>query len=108
MNRMDNDISPKPACVLANAPAFNLAFAGASCLLQHARGKAGQSILLRIEDGEMAADDLIGGVALDSLSAGVPAGDIALGIEHENGVVGNRFDQKAEAAFAFTELFRAC
>src|SRR3954471_5904921 len=41
----------------------------------------------------MLADDLIGGVAFDALGTGVPACNMSLGVEHEDGVIDNRLDQ---------------
>ena len=45
----------------------------------------------RYLSGEMPADDLIAGVALDALRALVPVGDASIGIEHEDGVVPHTF-----------------
>ena len=42
-----------------------------------------------------------GGVALEPLRARVPAGDHAAGIEHVDGVVGDRLDQYAIAGRFF-------
>jgi hypothetical protein len=44
----------------------------------------------------MAADDLVGAVALDELRPRVPGEDVPLGIEQENGVVAHAFHQLAE------------
>jgi hypothetical protein len=44
------------------------------------------------------ADDLGGLVALETLGAGVPAGHPSVGVEHVDGVVGDRVDQQAIAA----------
>jgi hypothetical protein len=51
----------------------------------------------------MAANDLIGGIALDARGAGVPIGNDAAGIDHENGVVGDALHQQAEPALALDE-----
>ena len=51
----------------------------------------------------MAADDFAGPVTLDQFRAGVPTGDVAFGIEHNNGVVLHPLDQHAEAFLAFSQ-----
>src|SRR5262249_29421173 len=57
---------------------------------------AGERVLLGIEAREVLSDDLVRSVALDPLGAGVPRGDVALGIEHEDGVVLDAFDEELE------------
>ena len=52
--------------------------------------------VLRVEAGEVLADDLLGPVALDPLGPGVPGGDVALRVEHEDGVVGRPVDEQPE------------
>lgn len=46
--------------------------------------------------GERLAQHLVGGVALDPLGPGVPAGDPALRVEHVDGVVPDALDQQPE------------
>ena len=46
----------------------------------------------------------LGLVALDALGAGVPARDVAVGIEHEDRVVLHALDQQAEALLALAQL----
>lgn len=48
----------------------------------------------------MLADDLLGGVALDVLRAGVPAGDGAVGVEQVDRIVRHRGHQQAEHLLA--------
>src|SRR5262245_34394256 len=45
------------------------------------------AIFVAVEDGHVLADDLVGRISLDSHRAVVPADDVALGREHEDGVV---------------------
>ncbi len=52
----------------------------------------------------MLADDLVGPIALDALGAGIPVGDDAVLVEHENGVIRDAPDEKPEAVFALTKL----
>jgi hypothetical protein len=44
----------------------------------------------------MLANDLIGGVTLDSLGALIPGSDVALRIEKEDGVIFDAVDEQAE------------
>ena len=48
--------------------------------------------------------NLFSRIALDPLRSGIPVDHVSGGIEHENGVVGDAFHQKPEAAFAFLKL----
>jgi hypothetical protein len=49
------------------------------------------------------ADDLVGAVAVDALGAGVPGGDVALRIEHEDRVVEDAVDELAVALLALAQ-----
>ena len=44
-------------------------------------------VLIRIKTGKMLTDDLLRGIALDALSANVPACDDTLRVQHEDGVI---------------------
>jgi hypothetical protein len=59
----------------------------------------GLPVLLGVEPREVLTDDLGFGVALEALRPRVPACYDAGGIEHVDGVVGHRLDQKPEALF---------
>src|SRR5207248_1796462 len=59
-------------------------------------GPASCQRLRRVERREVAADDLLGGVALDPLGPGVPGGDPPPGVEHEDSVVRRALDQQAQ------------
>ncbi len=48
----------------------------------------------------MLADDLRGRIALDPLGAGVPGGNAAVRIEHEDGIVLDAVHQQPESFFA--------
>jgi hypothetical protein len=52
---------------------------------------------IRQEAREMRADDFIGLIAEDVLRAGIPGRDVAIDIEHEDGVIAHVFDQRAKA-----------
>jgi hypothetical protein len=60
-------------------------------------------VLGGVEDGEMLSDYLLGVIPLDAMSPFVPSGDVAIGVEHEDSVVLDALDQKAEALFALAE-----
>src|SRR5205823_6216230 len=80
-DRIDHDVGPEQAAVLAHAPTFGLVAALLDRGLQRARGQAGGALAVGVEPGEVLADDLLGVVALDARGARVPAGDDAVGIE---------------------------
>jgi hypothetical protein len=50
-------------------------------------------VLRRVEAREMLSDDLVQGVALDAFGTRVPARNMSLRIEHEDGVIHDRLDQ---------------
>src|SRR5690606_6469223 len=102
-DRVDDDAGPEAAAVLAHAPAFALVAAVLARLLQRARRDPRRAVLGRVEAREVEADDLLGGVALDALRARVPVGDDAVGVEHEEGVIGDALDEEAELALAGLE-----
>src|SRR5919199_6586724 len=52
----------------------------------------------------MPAEDLLLGVALQPLGALIPAADVALGVEEEDGVVLDAVDGEAEARLALAEV----
>ena len=51
----------------------------------------------------MLTDDLLGGIALQTLRAGIPIGDDAAWIDHIDRVVGHTLYQNAEAALAYQQ-----
>src|SRR5690349_19158519 len=98
--RGDNHVGPEARAILAHAPALDLEAADARGFLDLAVGPAGGDRFGRVEDREVLADDVVGGISLDALRAGVPGRDAAVGIEQEDGVVLHALDQHAEALFA--------
>ena len=89
----DDDVGPKLRAVLANPPALVLEPSLGSGHLQFVGGPAPVERLLRVERREVLADDLVGLVLLDPLGPGVPGGDVAVRVEHEDGVVLHALDQ---------------
>jgi len=65
---------------------------------------AARLLLGRVEDTEVPADDLGGGVPLDASGAGVPAHHVPVGIEHEDRVVAHGGHQQAEPLLAAAQL----
>src|SRR5256886_10299135 len=59
---------------------------------------------LRIKAGEMMTDDFLRFVTLDLFRAGVPARNLAIRVEHEDGVVLNAFNHEADLFLAALEL----
>src|SRR6185436_15294191 len=62
-------------------------------------------IVLWIENRKVLADDFVGGVALESFGAGIPADDVPQRVEHENPVVFDRLHDEAKTLFALLERF---
>ena len=58
-------------------------------------GPAAVDRLLRVEDREMAPDDLVGTVALDALRAGIPRRHAPFPVQQEDGVIAHALDQQA-------------
>ncbi len=57
-----------------------------------------------VEAGEMLADDFIGPIPLDALGPGIPGGDPAIGVQHEDRVLPGALDEEAEPLFAGSNL----
>jgi hypothetical protein len=72
----DNDARPEERAVLAHAPALVLELPVCDGHLQLVLGPAPCLRLLGIERGDMAAEDLCRGIALDALRALVPGQDV--------------------------------
>ncbi len=100
---IDHDTGPEAAAVLAHAPAFALVASLFGGDRQCPRRGAGRAVLLRIELREMPADDLVGGVALDTLAAEVPIRDVALRVDHVDRVIDDPLHQHAKRLLAFGE-----
>src|SRR5207248_7503017 len=96
----DHDVGPETAAVLAYPPAFVLDAPLGGGHGQLLGRLADPHVLGGIEDREVAADDLVGPVSLQPLGPGVPAGDPAVGVEHEDGVVLSTVDEEPEPLFA--------
>src|SRR3954451_20690760 len=71
-DRVENHAGPEARSVLALAPPFGCEPAFALGRLQRRPGYPRFDVLRRVKAREVLADDLLGGVALDMLGAGVP------------------------------------
>src|ERR1700677_2006860 len=97
-------MSPKTGAVLADTPTFLLKLAFAGCGLQRPARLAGGPSFVRIELREMPANDFARSVALDPFRSEVPVGDLAVGVDHVDGVVGDALHKEPELLFAELEL----
>src|ERR1700694_999914 len=88
--RFKNCVLPCSSSAIRFIPAFTLRN------LELPLGLANSHFIRRIEDREVAADDLVDAVALDPLRALVPRDDRARRIEHEDRVVDDAGNQKLE------------
>ena len=86
-DRVDDDVRPEQSAVLAHPPTLGLVAALLGRRAERAVSRAGRAIGLGVEDRDVPADDLVGRVALDPLGAGVPADDLARGVEHDQRIV---------------------
>jgi hypothetical protein len=96
VHRRDHDVRPEAGAVLAQSPPLLLVAAVADREPQLLGGMVPGEVLLRVEDGEVLADDLRLAVALDGLRACVPGHDAAVRIQHEDRVVEGAGDQQRE------------
>src|SRR5690606_29904893 len=96
VDRIDDHVRPEQAAVLAAAQALLFIFALLARLRQRAGRLAAGPVLIGVEAREMLADALARPVALDPLRAGVPAGDAAFDVEHEDRIIVHALDEHAE------------
>src|SRR4029079_15761234 len=103
-NRVDDHARPKMRSVLAHAHALGFETPFARGSFQDALGQTGLAVLTGEELAEMLADDLVRGVALEALSAGIPVRYHAGGIEHVDGKVGDALDKQPEPLLARRQI----
>ena len=96
VHRGDHDVRPEARAVLADAPSLLLVAPVPDRAPQLLGGMVPRDVRLRVEDGEVPADDLVLRVALDRLRTGVPGHDAAVRIQHEDRVVERARDQQRE------------
>src|SRR5690242_7390210 len=93
--RGNNDVGPEAGAVLSDSPAFVLKASITRSDLQLPGRLSAGYILIRVENREVLADDLVRCVALHTNRARVPAEHVPAGIQGEDGVVHDALDQKA-------------
>ncbi len=93
-DRSDDDVGPEVRPIFSQSRSFLLESPLSRGDFQFVLRVADRDVFGPVKDREMPADDFVGGVALDSLGAPVPARDIPTGIQHEDGVVVDRFDHE--------------
>src|SRR6266852_9380176 len=104
-DRVDDDVGPKPAAVLADAPAFFFHSTIALDGFQHLLRLARFPIFIRVEYREVISDNFLGCVPFDAVRTKIPVRDNAFGVEHVDGVVGNTLHQQPELLLALLERF---
>jgi len=107
-NAIDENVRPETGAVLTHTPA--LAFHPAD-----GRGQAEVllwlsvfAVFLRVKAGEMLTYNFVERVALDPLGPGIPAGDMAGGIKHVDGVIRHALNQDLELGLVVAQDFLRC
>src|SRR6185437_5605772 len=101
VNGVDNNACPKQGAVFADAPSFHFMFPGTSRRFERPLRNTIRLVLFCIEAREVLSNDLLSLVPLDPFGSRIPVDDHPVGVEHENGIVGDTFHQNAETAFCF-------
>src|SRR4029078_11943939 len=96
LDPVDDHARPESRPFLARAPASALEPALRPRDVEHFGGKAGLTVLVGVESGEVLAQYLVGLEALAPLGASVPAGYMAVWIEHVDRVVDDRLHEQLE------------
>src|SRR5690606_17456493 len=91
-----------------DAPAFIFERANVSSDLQLMLRQPARQRLGWIEARKVLADDFVGLVAFEALGAGVPGLYMTSGIQHENGVVTDAFNQQAKALLGLADPGGVC
>src|SRR5206468_8077556 len=90
--RRDHDVGPEARSVFADTPSFVLEAALAGGYLELPRGLAPRDIFGGVENREVATDDLVSAVPLETLGTLVPTQDVAGSVEDEDGVIHHALD----------------
>lgn len=105
-NRVDHDVRPELAAVLADSPAlaFEPTFSFRGC--KDFGWQIGLAVLRGVEPAEVLTKNFLGGIAFEALRTGAcSARDMALGIEHVDRLIGDTLDEQAEALLALGQGF---
>jgi hypothetical protein len=87
---------PKSRSIFANPPAFAFEASALSSNFQCVIGKTPILILGREKVVELSADHFLRLIPLETSGTGIPAYDLAFGIEQVEGVINYRIDQKLQ------------
>ncbi len=101
--RGDDHVGPESGSVFANAPPFVLDPPLARRLGQQPGRPPALPILLRVEELDRLADDLLSLVPLDERGPGVPGHHPSFAVEHEDRVVADALDEHAETLVALVQ-----
>ncbi len=100
---VDQHAGPEHRAVLAHAPALGLVLPFGHGAVQRLDRHAGPAVGVGIELGEVLTDDLVGRVTFDPFGAGVPVGDDAVRIQHDQGDVGHALHEHPELPLALEQ-----
>src|SRR4029077_9059666 len=95
-DRRDRDAGPERRAVLAHAPALLLVAAVGDGQLEYLGKMVAGAIIIGVEHPKVAADRLVGRIALEALGARVPRPDLPRWAEHEDRVVAHAEDETPE------------
>jgi hypothetical protein len=99
----DHHVRPEGRAILADPPAFFLEAAVQRRDVELASGALPLAAVSHQETREVRAHDLGRFVTQDLLGTGIPACDVAIRVEHEDGIVAHALDQRAETHFVVTQ-----
>src|SRR5689334_14178421 len=91
---------PEACTILALSPAFTIEAPFRRGDSERASGQSSLPIRIQIKPGKMLAENFRGAIALETLSARIPARHITFGAEHVDRIVGDRIDKETKTPFA--------
>src|SRR6185312_12270409 len=94
--RRDDDVCPEPGAVLTQAPTFFFPASFISGDTELIIRLPASDLVWWIEDRKVLPNDLLMGIALYSRGTFVPAQDVAVRVEEEDGVVDDAGDEKSK------------
>ena len=97
-DRIDDNVGPKSASILAHTPSLALESAVFGGRGENARRQACRAVFVDVEAREGLAKNLGLLISLEALRTRIPAGYSAIGIEHIDGIISHGIDQKTIAA----------
>src|SRR6185312_9934494 len=95
-DRVDDHVGPETRAVLAYAPTLRAIAAVPRGNFQGPPRYASLALLGGIEHGKVMAQHVLRGITLDALRTGVPGDDVAIDVEHVDGVVDDAPNQQGK------------